>query len=176
MRALFTTPPGQGDLRGILPVAMALEKAGHEIAICSAASFEPQVKAYGLRFFAAGHDWLIDDVELLQRLADATGPDLSALAGPDPEAWAHWATNNRFMRDIAQAMCADITEIATSWNADLIVPNMIELGGFVAAEALGLPHVSIGASAGTARDLTTHLAEPLNWLRADRRTAARSCA
>jgi UDP-glucoronosyl and UDP-glucosyl transferase len=165
VRALFTTLPGKGHLRGLLPVAKALQDAGHESAVCSAASFEPHVKACGLQFFAAGEDWLIDDAQLLQRLADATGPDLSALAGPDPSAWAHWATNNEFMRVIAQAMASDVTEIAASWQADLILPDVVELGGFTAAQKLGVPHVSIGTSAGTARDLTAQLAEPVSWLR-----------
>ena len=165
MRALFTIPPGRGELNGALPAATALAAAGHEAAICSAPSFGPYVEAHGLTFFPAGMDWLINDADLLQKLADATGPDLSALAGPDPGAWLTWATNNWFMRDIARAMYADVCAVAASWGADLIAPNMVELGGFVAAEKLGLPHVSIAANAGTARDLTSQVAEPLGWLR-----------
>ncbi len=165
MRVLFTIPPGQGALHAALPLASALEEAGHETAFCSAASFEPQVKLYGRRYFTAGVDWLVNDARLLRRLADATGPDLSALAGPDPDTWAHWATNNWFMRNAARAMYADVRDIAAAWNADLIAPNMIELGGFIAAEKLGIPHVSIGGGAGTARDLTMQLVEPMMWLR-----------
>jgi len=164
-RVLLTLPPSQGSLHGALPLAGALREAGHEVAFCSSAPFEAQVKPYSFDYFPAGLSWQINDADLIQRLADASGPDLSALAGPDPQGWITWATDNQFMRDAALAMFTDVRRIAESWGADVVVSNLVDLGGLVAAESLGIPYASIGTSAGTARDLTDQLTRPLGWLR-----------
>lgn len=167
MRVLLTLPPSQGSLHGALPLAAALTAAGHEVAFCSSAPFEGEVKPYGYDYFPAGLDWQINDADLIRRLADASGPDLSALAGPDPARWITWATDNQFMRTAARAVFVDVRRIAESWGADLVVSNLVDLGGLVAAESLGIPYASLGTSAGTARDLTDQLAGALTWLRAE---------
>jgi MGT family glycosyltransferase len=70
------------------------------------------------------------------------------------------------MRNTALAVFTDVRRIAESWGADVVVSDLVDLGGLVAAESLGIPYASIGMSAGTARDLTDQLARPLTWLRA----------
>lgn len=167
MRVLLTLPPSQGSLHGALPLAGALVAAGHQVAFCSSAPFADQVKPYGFEYLSAGLDWQINDADLLQRLADASGPDLSALAGPDPSRWITWATDNPFMRNTALAMFTDVRRLAVSWRADVVVSNLVDLGSLVAAESLGLPYASLGTSAGTARDLTDQLTGALTWLRAE---------
>src|SRR5215468_37593 len=130
-RVLLTLPPSQGSLHGALPLAGALRQAGHEVAFCSSAPFQAQVKPYGFGYLPAGLSWQINDADLIKRLADAAGPDLSRLAGPDPRRWITWATDNQFMRDAALAMFTDVRRIAAEWGADVIVSNTVDLGGLV---------------------------------------------
>ncbi len=167
MRMLFTLLPSQGSLHGVLPLAMALEKAGHEVGFSSSAPFEPAVRRYGFEYCPAGLDWLVSDAELLDRLADAAGgQDLAAPAGKGPFEWVSWALDNDFMRDIARAMAADVARVATAWDADLVLPNAFDLGGIVGAELAGIPHASVATSAGSVTDLSERLAAPVSWLRA----------
>jgi UDP:flavonoid glycosyltransferase YjiC (YdhE family) len=59
MRVLFTVQPAAGHLHPLVPVARALTDAGHDVAVCSAASFRPVVEALGLTHRPAGLDWLM---------------------------------------------------------------------------------------------------------------------
>ena len=61
MRALFTVQPSVGHLHPLVPVARALSGATHDVAICSAPSFRPEVEAFGLTHVDAGLDWLMSD-------------------------------------------------------------------------------------------------------------------
>ena len=61
MRALFTVQPSVGHLHPLVPVAHALLGAKHDVAICSAPSFRPEVEVFGLTHVDAGLDWLMSD-------------------------------------------------------------------------------------------------------------------
>src|SRR5919197_1566456 len=52
MRVLFTVQPASGHLQPLVPVANALADSGHEVAVCSAASFRPEFAAFVVRMFA----------------------------------------------------------------------------------------------------------------------------
>jgi N-glycosyltransferase len=54
----------------------------------------------------------------------------------------------------------DILVHARSWQPDVIVRENAEFGGYLAAEALGLPHVSVGAAGGSAGYLDRALLAP----------------
>ena len=56
MRACFTTQPGTGMFRPLVPFARALADAGHEVAFAPSPSFRPQGEACGLleRLVATG--------------------------------------------------------------------------------------------------------------------------
>ena len=61
MRVLFTVQPSTGHLHPLVPVAGALKDAGHDVAVCSSASFCAEVGTFGLEQIDAGLDWLISD-------------------------------------------------------------------------------------------------------------------
>ena len=61
MKALFTVQPAIGHLHPLVPVARALEGAGHEVAFCSSAGFRREVEAFGFDFFGVGLDWVTSD-------------------------------------------------------------------------------------------------------------------
>ena len=142
MRALFTVQPSVGHLHPLVPVARALSEAGHDVAVCSSASFRPEVKAFGLTHLDAGLDWLMSD----QSSWGAFPP----LPPPGPE-FAKFAVTT--LADITTGrMVPDLMAIAREWRPNLIVRKGMEYGGCLAAERLGLPHASVAGNAYAALD------------------------
>jgi len=159
MRVLFTVQPSTGHLHPVVPVAAALAEAGHEVALCSSASFRPEVEAFGLTHLDAGLDWLTGD----QRTWGAFPP----MPPPGPE-FARFVVT--MFADVTTArMVPDLLDLATTWRPDLIVRESMEYGGCIAAEVLGIPHASIAGNAYSAIDSTT-----VHYFTGNRRMVAES--
>jgi UDP:flavonoid glycosyltransferase YjiC (YdhE family) len=142
MRVLFTVQPSTGHLHPLVPVAIALREAGHEVAVCSSAPFRPDVEAFGLTHIDAGLDWLTGD--------HSTWTAFPTMPPPGPEFAAFVVTV--FADITTQHMVPDLVEIAADWRPDLIVRESMEYGGCLAAEALGIPHASVAGNAYSAVD------------------------
>jgi UDP:flavonoid glycosyltransferase YjiC (YdhE family) len=135
MRVLFTTQPGHGHLNPWLPVAQALTAAGHEVAGACAASFRPHLEARGVQAFAMGLDWSIGDASLRQRWE-------MFRVSPDDD-FLTFVMAGTFAGDLAEQALPDLLEIARDWQPDIIVHETCEFGGWLAAQILGIPHVSV---------------------------------
>jgi len=146
MRVLFTTQPASGHLHPLVPIAQALVVAGHEVRFASSPSFCPDIAASGFTAIPAGLDWL-------ESAFLATFPrfgELMATAGL-PVA-AAWATEAVFAGATAERMVPDLLALARDWPPDLVVRESNEYGGYLAAEALGLPHATVGVGLFVADD------------------------
>ena len=164
MRALFTLLPARGSLQPLLPIANALDRAGHEVAFVSAPRFRSELERRGLTFIPAGLDWHVSDPDYIEVLCRAGGGlTFPSLAGEERFAWV---TANLFIGAAASHMVTDVIDLARRWSAELIVRESLEFAGCVAAEALGLPHASVAAAADSALDRRRELAQPLAALRA----------
>jgi UDP:flavonoid glycosyltransferase YjiC (YdhE family) len=142
MRALFTVQPSTGHLHPLVPVAHALEDAGHDVAVASAASFRSYVESFGLEHRDAGLDWLMSDRSTYGAFPPMPPP------GPAFPGWVVTA-----LADITAArMVPDVVAIAKEWKPDLIVREGMELGGCLAAEKLGIPHASVAGNGYAALD------------------------
>ena len=75
MRALFTTQPGTGGFRPLVPFARALADAGHAVAFACPPLFSPQVEAAGFAAFPAGIDWLAAEMTTAFPDAPPPGPE-----------------------------------------------------------------------------------------------------
>jgi UDP:flavonoid glycosyltransferase YjiC (YdhE family) len=142
MRALFTVQPSVGHLHPLVPVAGALADAGHEVAVCSSASFRPEVETFGLSHIAAGLDWHTSD--------QATWGAFPPMPPPGPEFGRFVVT--MFADVTTRQMVPDLVAIAREWRPDIIVREGMEYGGCLAAECLGIPHASIAGNAYAAID------------------------
>ena len=142
MRVLFTVQPSTGHLHPLVPVAGALAEAGHDVAVCSARSFAPDVRGFGLEHIDAGLDWLTGD--------HSTWTAFPPMPAPGPE-FAKFVVTV-FADITTQQMVPDLLRIAGDWRPDLIVREHMEYGGCLAAESLGIPHVSIAGNAYSAID------------------------
>jgi UDP:flavonoid glycosyltransferase YjiC (YdhE family) len=138
MKALFTVQPAIGHLHPLVPVAQALDEAGHEVAFCSAASFRPEIESFGYEAFAAGLDWVASDRSTWTHFPPMPPP-------PDPS-FPEFVVSV-FADITTRAMVPDVVAIAKEWQPDVIVREVMEWSGCLAGELLDIPHASIGGNA-----------------------------
>lgn len=136
MRILFTCSPGVGHVLPILPVAAAAAARGHKVVVGCGASLAPIVARAGHRHVALG------PASLPEARAQIAG-----LAGADPRAWTTLMYVEGFGGVIAAALADDTLRFAEDWHPAVIVHEDLELGSWIAAERLGIPHVTIQATA-----------------------------
>ena len=133
MRVLFTTLSGAGSLHPHIPLARALEAAGHEVAFAASKSFCRTIHALGFLSFPAGYDRPPDQRETLV----AT---LRAQFGDKPFS----PLNDMFAGFLAPRMVPDLLTVARAWRPDVMIRDPLEFGGCIAAEVLGIPHATNG--------------------------------
>ncbi|MFG3284070.1 glycosyltransferase [Streptomyces sp. NPDC048111] len=157
MRILFTAHAGKSHLRLLIPLAQAAVRAGHTVAVADDESMREESESYGLEFFPAGFDWAKDPF-CIEAIA------LPLFRG-DQEAYEDGLVDC-VLGPPALAAARDILDIAAGWHPDLIVREGEEMGGLLAAEKLGIPHLAVAGG-------STHLlppavtGAPLNALRAE---------
>jgi N-glycosyltransferase len=144
--------PAGGHFRPLVPVAHAAVLADHQVAVCAPATARAQVRAYGLAHLPAGHDWV---GEQIRRAAHAT--EVPADHGRQ---LTRYLVTEGYPGPEALRTARDILAHAQAWKPDVIVRENAEFGGYLAAEALGLPHVSVGAAGGSASYLDQALLAP----------------
>lgn len=137
MRVLFTTQPGSGHWRPLAPFAVALAAAGHEIAFATTPDFCAIITRHGFRCFPAGRD----EVEVFP----APSGDPAETPAEPPQAPAVW--RNLFAGTRAGHSLPDLLAICRAWRPRLIVRELSEFAGCVAAERLGIPHATVQVSA-----------------------------
>ena len=132
MRVLCTCVPGYGHLHPMVPLARALEAAGHEVAFATEARFCGRVRAAGFRAFPAGLG--------PGRVAERTLA-LPDVAGSGPEdAWRFGA--QMFAAVAAPAKLPDLLDVVHGWRPDLVVSDITDFAGPVAAASAGVAHAS----------------------------------
>ncbi len=156
MRALFTTHPGFGHFHPLVPLARALQQAGHDVAFASAAAFLPVFAANGFRGFAAGVDWSAlggGSLEDMQKRQASLGADPSARRAFMAE---------MFINQFGRRMLPDLIAVCHEYAPDVIIRDSVEFAGCIAAEHLGIPHASLQVGAGhpsflRAKEVAVHL-------------------
>jgi hypothetical protein len=127
MKALFTVQPAVGHLHPLVPVARALEEAGHEVVFCSPASFRGEVETFGFDCFPAGLDWVTSDRSTWTHFPPMPPP-------PDPSFPGFVVTV--FADITTRAMVPDVLAIAREWQPDVIVREVMEWSGCLVGELL----------------------------------------
>lgn len=155
MRVLFTTQVGEGHWRPLAPFALALQDAGHEVAFATTPFGCGVLGAHGFTCFAAGEDeWRVQPPAATTAHAPARPPAQAA------EVWSEVFVAVRAARALP-----DLLEIVAAWRPDLVVREMTEFAGCVAAERRGVPHATVQVGA-FRPDLDAAIAAPLARLRA----------
>jgi UDP:flavonoid glycosyltransferase YjiC (YdhE family) len=135
MRILVTAAPGVGHLLPVLPVAVAARDAGHDVAVATGADLEPIVRRAGLRFVAIGPPSLLAGFAEIDGLAPSGRRRLVRIV------------SEGFAGIFATAFGHGVLALAADWRPDVIVHEDMEMGSWIAAERLAIPHVVIQATA-----------------------------
>jgi UDP:flavonoid glycosyltransferase YjiC (YdhE family) len=144
LRILFTAQPASGHLRPLIPVAHAAQRRGHDVRMATHDQMADEVASYGLPHLTAGYNLGPDMFSVLPRgffrLSYADAADILRDASADVTAI--------YASRAAQQCAAALLEHARNWLPDLVVREADEFGGYLAAEALGVPHVSVASFGG----------------------------
>lgn len=136
MRILFACLSGTGHFLPLIPLARSAEAAGHEVVVASGSRIAGTVRAAGLPFEEAGPP-SIESVA-------ATIPELRTLQG---RAHADGIWGRVFSGPLASGLAEGILAIAGRWSPDVIVREDTALGGWIAADVLGLPMTTVQITA-----------------------------
>jgi UDP:flavonoid glycosyltransferase YjiC (YdhE family) len=153
MRMLFTFTGGRGHAEPLVPIARAVEAAGHTVAFAGRPSVLPTVEALGFTVFATER----------AREAPATRLPLREIDTKREEREFREGFADRIARDRAPRVLA----LCAEWKPDLVVSEETDFSGMVAAERLGLPYASVLVLAAGSFVRPAVVAEPLNALRAE---------
>jgi UDP:flavonoid glycosyltransferase YjiC (YdhE family) len=140
MRALITSVPGHGHLGPLIPLAIAIRDAGHEVTIATSAGFRDVLDSHGVAFEPCGPVWRESDF----------GRNLTM-----PHVLADLA---KFLdTEVTSRVIKDVGAIVARWQPDLIVSNDYEPNGRVIAERAGIPFVLASSSPRVPRTLRERL-------------------
>lgn len=164
VRILLTGLPIRSHLVPVVvPVALALRRAGHEAAIATGGAVAAEIERLGVPVLVLPR--VLGPGEVGRR------PEL--LAGLDLEKLREWRPERTgplslpLFNDLMTAeFAADLLDAAKTWRPDVIVRETNEYGGYLAAEVLGLPSAVIDIAPLIGR-LVPDLTERLNRLRED---------
>jgi UDP:flavonoid glycosyltransferase YjiC (YdhE family) len=131
MRVLFTTIPASGHFSPLIPLAHALDAAGHDVAVATAESFGDAVRRARIDHVPAG----VDSREVGRLMADR--PELRAM--PKQEL-IRWLVVEAFANIYASALLADRQRLL-DWQPDLVVREEGEFAGPAIAALAGVPWV-----------------------------------
>ncbi len=116
----------------MVPLALALRDAGHEVAFATEERFCPRVGRAGFRAFPAG----IGPGKVLERTL--ARPDVPA---PGPEhAWRFGA--QMFAAVAAPAKVPDLVDVISTWAPHLVIHDVTDFAGPVAAAHAALPYAA----------------------------------
>jgi UDP:flavonoid glycosyltransferase YjiC (YdhE family) len=138
MKVLFTTQPLSGHWHPLVPFASALADAGHDVAFATTPGGCAALAANGFRCFPAGADETDDERR-------ARTESLSRLDGEFDRPAAMWT---RYFAGLwAERTLPDLLAVAREWRPDVLVRDMVEIAGCVAADGVGIPHAAVQVAA-----------------------------
>jgi UDP:flavonoid glycosyltransferase YjiC (YdhE family) len=142
VRALFTFVGGAGHLDPLLPVARAVQAAGHEVAIAGSGNLMPRVESEG---FTA----LPTSPQRPPASDTEGGRDPTPLAPVDPrDTELEFAEN--FAGKGARRHVPAVTEHIRAWRPDVVVREETDFGSAIAAELEAVPCATVAIlAAGT---------------------------
>jgi UDP:flavonoid glycosyltransferase YjiC (YdhE family) len=132
MRTLFTSTPGLGHLHPLLPFMRAARAAGDEVLVTVGAAAVPNVERHG---FAA--------VAMDEPSPEEFGAAWAGLPADDPDTYV---VSQIFGRLRTRAAIAGMLRLVDRYRPDLVISESVEPAGHIAADAAGVPHVSVGVS------------------------------
>ncbi|MEV0444317.1 nucleotide disphospho-sugar-binding domain-containing protein [Streptomyces spectabilis] len=150
MKALITVPPAFAHLNPVIPLAGALQGAGHEVRIATHPEMAKTVQELGFsavpvgtpgfgRVATPGRDELYVDV-LAALTPEITESGIGRIpAKPVFDTFAQYCSLEPLTPG-GRAMVTDLVEFARTWRPDLVLWDTVSFPGAVAARACGAAH------------------------------------
>ncbi len=135
MRILLTCCPAYGHVNTMLPLAREARRAGHEVAIATGAELVPEIERRGFDTWLVGPSRAESDASL-----HATYPDLEAFS---PEERMQVQLSGVFVEPAAKR-AVELVPRAQEWEPNIVVHEVSELAGALAAARTGARHVVHG--------------------------------
>ncbi|MFD5248095.1 glycosyltransferase [Amycolatopsis sp. NPDC058340] len=152
MRVLFTFAGGNGHFRPLLPLARALDGAGHTIAFTGEPLMVSIVEATGFTAFPSGPNLGSDGSRRPLLPVDREREDSDLRDG--------------FVRRTAPLRAKDVMALCQGWEPDLLVCDEADHGAMIAAERSGLPHATVLVTAAGVLIRAELIDDALNEVRA----------
>ncbi|HEY7621158.1 MAG TPA: glycosyltransferase [Solirubrobacteraceae bacterium] len=134
MRILMTTKSGAGHFGPLIPFAHAFRHAGADVLIAAPRGAAAMVRSEGLSL------WAFDDPPdgerdaIFAEVRDAKQPPAARVVG------------DVFARIDARAAYPGLFTACQVWRPDVVISEITEFAGPLAAEAMGVPSIAIGIS------------------------------
>ena len=136
MRVLISTRPAFGHCHPLLPLARALDGAGHEVAFATGDPFTARIEAAGFTAFSAGLTVDRWESELNRRFGGLAGI---------PRAHNRTVFFGRVFSDLeVPARLRDLRTIMERWAPDLLVHGIAEFAAPLAAALAEVPYATCG--------------------------------
>jgi UDP:flavonoid glycosyltransferase YjiC (YdhE family) len=133
MRVLCSTQSVRSHAHSLMPLALALRDAGHDVAFASGPRLESLVRSLGFDFLPCGIDAPRGDDQLLSL------PGQAALRG-SPLVVRQLSA---FASGLGPPFLRDLLRLGRAWQPDVIVREPVEFASALAAERWGIPYASI---------------------------------
>ncbi len=156
MRILVATTANTGHFEPLVPFARACADAGHDVRIAAAAGFAGAVEGAGF-----AHLPFADAPSEQSGAVFASLPPLDEASLADIEAGNLIVLREVFARLDAGAALPGLITAMTGWRPDLVLRETAELGSYLAAESLGIPHVQVNTGTSSFMDVPAVVEEPL---------------
>jgi UDP:flavonoid glycosyltransferase YjiC (YdhE family) len=131
VRVLVTTMPGLAGVQAMIPLSRALDAAGHDVLFATGQRHVGLARTAGLEAVPVGPDWSLEE-------ADKFIPGFTGRTSREGMA-ALAASAGRGIVD-------DLLDVAKTWQPDVVVHSHHELGGWIAAERVGVPNVPVATT------------------------------
>ena len=136
MRILLTSGPAYGHVNPMLPLAHEARRAGHQVAVATGAELAPEIERRGFDTWLVGPSRAEFDASF--RLAHPNPGSLS------PEQRRQIQVLSGLFVESAAKRAVELVPRAQQWRPDLVVHEVTELAGALAAAHTGARHVVHG--------------------------------
>ena len=134
MNALITCTPGLGHFHPLVPLARALQSAGHDVTFVTSPSFRPWIERAGLPAVTAGADWTESEPEKAFPDLDGSPRELDGLIK---------LVTASFYRAGA-VLIPQLLQLVDARRPDLLIHEQEEFTTPLVAERAGLPWATVG--------------------------------
>ncbi len=135
MRVLFTSKDGAGHLGPLLPFARAFRRAGADVLVAAPRGASAMVRDERLPL------WAVEDPPAGERNAI-----FAEVRGKSDRSTHGRVVGDIFARIDARAAYPGVLAACRAWRPDVVISEITEFAGPLAAEVIGVPSVTVGIS------------------------------